>query len=66
MDINDIKTNPKNELYDVYRLVVLLDGTMSVLSNLNGNVIKVILDQRMEEHEEVIDKYSNIFNNKRF
>ena len=23
--INDIKTNPKNELYDVYRLVVLLD-----------------------------------------
>lgn len=65
LDINDIKTNPKNELYDVYRLVVLLDGTMSVLSNLNGNVIKVILDQRMEEHEEVIDKYSNIFNNKK-
>ena len=65
LDINDIKTNPKNELYDVYRLVVLLNGTMSVLSNLNGNVIKVILDQRMEEHEEVIDKYSNIFNNKK-
>lgn len=65
LDINDIKTNPKNELYNVYRLVVLLDGTMSVLSNLNGNVIKVILDQRMEEHEEVIDKYSNIFNNKK-
>lgn len=65
LDINDIKTNPKYELYDVYRLVVLLDGTMSVLSNLNGNVIKVILDQRMEEHEEVIDKYSNIFNNKK-
>lgn len=65
LDINDIKTNPKNELYGVYRLVVLLDGTMSVLSNLNGNVIKVILDQRMEEHEEVIDKYSNIFNNKK-
>lgn len=65
LDINDIKTNPKNELYDIYRLVVLLDGTMSVLSNLNGNVIKVILDQRMEEHEEVIDKYSNIFNNKK-
>ena len=65
LDINDIKTNPKNELYDVYRLVVLLDGTMSVLSNLNGNVIKVILDQRKEEHEEVIDKYSNIFNNKK-
>lgn len=65
LDINDIKTNPKNELYGVYRLVVLLDGTMSVLSNLNGNIIKVILDQRMEEHEEVIDKYSNIFNNKK-
>ena len=38
---------------------------MSVLSNPNKNTFKIILDQKIYEEDNIVNKYSNVFNNKK-
>ena len=64
---NNINTITKNnkELYKSYKLAILLNGAMSVLSNPNKNTFKIILDQKIYEEDNIVNKYSNVFNNKK-
>ena len=63
-NINTI-TKDNKELYKSYKLAILLNGTMSVLSNPNKNTFKIILDQKIYEEDNIVNKYSNVFNNKK-
>ena len=63
-NINTI-TKDNKELYKSYKLAILLNGTMSVLSNPNKNTFKIILDQKICEEDNIVNKYSNVFNNKK-
>lgn len=64
-NINTI-TKDNKELYKSYKLAILLNGTMSVLSNPNKNTFKIILDQKIYEEDNIVNKYSNVFNNKKY
>ena len=63
-NVNTI-TKDNKELYKSYKLAILLNGTMSVLSNPNKNTFKIILDQKIYEEDNIVNKYSNVFNNKK-
>ena len=63
-NINTI-TKDNKELYKSYKLAILLNGTMSVLSNPNKNTFKIILDQKIYEEDNIVNKYSNVFINKK-
>ena len=63
-NINTI-TKDNKELYKSYKLAILLNGTMSVLSNPKKNTFKIILDQKIYEEDNIVNKYSNVFNNKK-
>lgn len=63
-NINTI-TKDNKELYKSYKLAILLNGTMSVLSIPNKNTFKIILDQKIYEEDNIVNKYSNVFNNKK-
>lgn len=64
-DINKVFVKGSN-LYEVKRLITLMGGTIIPSSVYGkGSVIKVVLDQKYEEEEEVLDKYDDVYDKRR-
>lgn len=61
-DVSDLS----DTLYNAKKLITLMGGAMLVNSIVNnGTKVKIILDQKIAEANKEINKYNNIYNNKR-
>ena len=62
----DEKDNISNNLYNVKRLITLMNGAIipnSIYNN--GTTMKIVLDQRYKERQDNLDKYEDIIDKKR-
>ena len=61
-----VDNNIKSNLYTAKKLITLMGGTIIPSSNYSeGTIMKIILDQRLAESEDKLNKYENTYNKKR-
>ena len=61
-----VDNNIKSNLYTAKKLITLMGGTIIPSSNYSeGTTMKIILDQRLAESEDKLNKYEKIYDKKR-